>query len=279
MAQALAFGTYIPAASPIHKLNAQVKITLACVFSIAIFFIESWLGMLLVLCSVISLYAVARVHIRNAMRGLVPIAFILIFTVVVHAFSISLGSEAAPGLSKVGSLGLTQEWVLFGTFGVTLDGLAIGIFFALRIALLVAICSLLTFTTSMVDLTDAMLRILSPLRKINVPVDDLAMMVSIALRFIPITAQEAHTIKLAQKARCANFEDGNVFVRLRAWVPVFIPLFVRLFRRADELATAMDARCYMGSTRTRLHSSSMRGTDVAVLIIGIIIICLISVFL
>ncbi len=279
MAQALAFGTYIPAASPIHKLNAQVKITLACVFSIAVFFIETWLGMLLVLASVIVLYAVAGVHIRNAMRGLLPIAFILVFTVVVHAFSISLGSEAAPGLSKVGSLGLTQEWVIFGTFGVTLDGLAIGVFFALRIALLVAICSLLTFTTSMVDLTDAMLKILSPLRVIKVPVDDLAMMVSIALRFIPITAQEAHTIQLAQKARCANFEDGNIFVRLRAWVPVFIPLFVRLFRRADELAAAMDARCYEGSSRTRLNTSTMPGSDVAVLLIGLVAICTVCVFL
>lgn len=278
MAQALAFGTYIPAESPIHKLNAQVKITLACVFSIAVFFIESWPGMLIVLASVIALYAIAHVRISNAMRGLLPIVFILVFTVVVHAFSISLGSAAAPGLSAAGSLGLKQEWVIFGTFGLTLDGLVVGIFFALRIALLVAICSLLTFTTSMVDLTDAMLKILSPLRVINVPVDDIAMMVSIALRFIPITAQEAHTIQLAQKARCANFEDGNIFVRMRAWVPVFIPLFVRLFRRADDLAAAMDARCYMGSTRTRLHTSSMRASDIAVLIIGILVIVLLCVF-
>ena len=131
----------------------------------------------------------------------------------------------------------------------------------------------------MVDLTDAMLKILSPLRVIKVPVDDLAMMVSIALRFIPITAQEAHTIQLAQKARCANFEDGNIFVRLRAWVPVFIPLFVRLFRRADELAAAMDARCYAGYSRTRLNTSTMRGSDVAVLLIGLVAICTVCVFL
>lgn len=279
MAQALAFGTYIPATSPIHVLNAQVKITLACVFSIAVFFIESWLGMGLVLAAVVASYAVAHIPIRNAVRGLLPVAFILVFTVVVHAFSINLGGEAAPGLSTAGSLGLSQQWVIVGSFGITLDGLVRGVFFALRIALLVAICSLLTFTTSMVDLTDAMLRILSPLRALGAPIDDLAMMVSIALRFIPITAQEAHTVQLAQKARCADFDNGNVFARMRAWVPVFIPLFVRLFRRADELAIAMDARCYAGATRTHLHASKMSRIDVAVLVLGIALICVVCVFL
>lgn len=279
MAQTLAFGTYIPAASPIHKLNAQVKIILACVFSIAIFFIESWAGMLAILATVIVLYAISRVPVRNAVRGLLPIAFILVFTVVVHAFSINLGGEPAPGSSSAGSLGLTQQWAIVGSFGITLDGLARGVFFALRIALLVAICSLLTFTTSMVELTDAMLRIFSPLRKIGVPIDDLAMMVSIALRFIPITAQEAHTIQLAQKARCANFESGNVFARMRAWVPVFIPLFVRLFKRADELAIAMDARCYEGATRNHLRAAKMNGADIAMLVVGIALICVLGWFL
>ena len=269
MAQALAFGSYIPATSPIHALNAQVKVILACVFSIAIFFIETWLGMLLALVLVAVLYAVARIPVRNAARGLIPVVFILVFTIAVHAFSINIAAEPAPGLSQAGSLGIDAKWAIVGSFGITLDGFARGVFFALRIALLVAACSLLTFTTSMMELTDCLLNMFSPLRKLNVPIDDLAMMVSIALRFIPTTAREAQMIQLAQKARCANFDDGNVFVRIKAWVPVFIPLFVRLFRRADELATAMDARCYAGSVRTHVYDGSMSRGDVLVLIAGI----------
>lgn len=219
MTQALAFGTYIPGTSPIHALNAQVKIILACVFSIAVFFVESWAGLLIVTAFVAMLYMMARVPVTRAARGLIPIIFILAFTIIVHTFSISLGSAAAPGLSTAGSLGLTQEWVLFGSFGITLDGLMRGLFFALRIVLLVLICSLLTFTSSMMELTDAMLRMFGPLRRFGVPVDDIAMMISIALRFIPTTAREAQMIQLAQKARCANFDDGNLFVRLKAWVP------------------------------------------------------------
>lgn len=268
MSQALAFGTYIPGTSVIHRMNAQVKILLACVFSISVFMIDSWIGMLAIMAIVGVLYAVTRVPVGKAARGLIPIVFILVFTVVVHAFSISLGSEAAPGLSQAGSLGLTQQWVIFGSFGVTLDGLMRGLFFALRIVLLVLICSLLTFTSSMMELTDGMLGICGPLRRFGVPVDDIAMMVSIALRFIPTTAQEAQMIQLAQKARCANFDDGNVLVRLKSWVPVFIPLFVRLFRRADELAAAMDARCYAGGRRSRMHDARMTAGDWALLVIG-----------
>lgn len=279
MSQARAFGTYVPGTTPIHALNAQVKIILACVFSVAVFFVESWLGLLLVTAAVALLYAIARIPVRNALRGLLPIIFILAFTIVVHAFSISLGSEAAPGLSTAGSLGLTQQWVIFGSFGITLDGLMRGLFFALRIVLLVLICSLLTFTSSMMGLTDAMLKMFGPLRRFGVPVDDIAMMVSIALRFIPTTAQEAQMIQLAQKARCANFDAENVFARIKAWVPVFVPLFVRLFRRADELADAMDARCYAGGQRVHANEVAMKAVDVSTLIIGAACIVALCVFL
>lgn len=279
MSQTFAFGAYVPQDSPVHALNAQVKIILACAFSIAVFFIESWPGMLLMLVLAGLLYALARVPVGKAVHGLLPVAFVLVFTVVVHTFSINIGGQNAPGLSSAGSLGLTQEWVIFGSFGITLDGFARGMFFALRIALLVIICSLLTFTTSMMELTDAMLKLLGPLRKIGVPIDDLAMMISIALRFIPTTAHEAHMIQFAQKARGANFEDGNIFVRMRAWVPIFIPLFVRLFRRADELAVAMDARCYTGAVRSHLHAATCSRSDIIVLVVGIGLLCVACVFL
>ena len=269
MGSSLGFGAYIAGDSPVHRLNAQVKIVLACAFSIAVFFVEGWPGLLLLVAFVVLLYALAHVRITRALSGLKPIVFILVFTIVVHMFSISLGSQAPPGTNTMGTLGLTQEWVLFGTFGITLDGLARGLYFALRIALLVAACSLLTFTTSMVQLTDGLLRLMAPLRKAHAPIDDLAMMVSIALRFIPTTAEEAQNVVKAQKARCANFEDGGLLRRAKAWVPVFIPLFVRLFRRADDLALAMDARCYRGEGRTHMHEVALVRTDIAVLVGGL----------
>lgn len=266
MSTTLAFGTYIPGESPVHALNAQVKIILTCVFSVAAFLVEGWAGMGILMLSLVALYAIAGVDIRKAARGLVPVLFILVFTVVVHAFSVNVDAAAAPGASTAGSLGLTQSITFFGTFGLTLDGLVVGCFFALRIALLVAFCSLLTFTTSMVAITDGMLKLLSPLRRLGVPVDDVAMMVSIALRFIPTTAEEARTVQLAQKARCADFDEGNVFKRVKAWIPVLVPLFVRLFRRADDLAEAMDARCYAGGVRTHVSQSVFRPRDGAVLV-------------
>lgn len=279
MAASLAFGSYIAASSPVHDLNAQVKIILACAFSLAVFFVETWAGMLVVVATVAGAYLLAHVQVGHALRGLVPVLFILIFTIVVHAFSISLGTEGYGASSQVGSLGLTQQWVIAGSFGVTFDGLACGVFFALRIALLVAVCSLLTFTTSMVALTDGMLKLMSPLRRLKVPVDDIAMMISIALRFIPTTAQEAQAVQLAQKARCADFEGGNVLTRTRAWVPVLVPLFVRLFRRADELAEAMDARCYSGGVRTHAHEDACGAGDIAILVCGLILLAALCVFL
>lgn len=279
MASVLAFGAYVPAESPVHALNAQVKIVLACAFSVSVFLVETWAGIGLVAALVVALYAIGRVPVTSALRGLIPVAFILVFTIVVHAFSINIGSEAAPGLSMAGSLGLSQEWVLFGSLGVTLDGLVRGLFFALRIALLVAVCSLLTFTTSMIALTDGMLKLLAPLRVLKVPIDDIAMMVSIALRFIPTTAAETRTIQLAQKARCADFDDGNLLKRIKSWVPVLVPLFVRLFHRADELAEAMDARCYAGGVRTHMTQGALRARDVVTLVAGVALLVVTCVFL
>ena len=277
MAATLAFGTYIPGVTPVHKLNAQVKIILACVFSINVFMVQTWfgLGFLVLITSVF--YALAKVSIKKAASGLKPIIFILVFTIVVHAFSINVYVPQAQGLSSVGSLGLTQKIVLWNTFGVTLDGFITGLFFALRISILIAICSLLTFTSSMIELTDALLKLMSPLRKIKIPVDDFAMMISIALRFIPTTATEAQNIVLAQKARCANFDTGSIITRIKAWVPVFIPLFVRLFRRADELANAMDARCYIGKGRTCARENKIRKSDIIiffVILIHVEVICI-----
>ena len=278
MSQTFVFGSYVAKASPVHALNAQVKILLTCAFSIAVFLIDGWPGLCALLCAVLALYAIARVDVTRAVKGLLPVAFILVFTIVVHTFSISIGTQAGSALNSSGSLGFTQSFTFFGTFGVTLGGFFSGLFFAMRIAVLVGVCALLTATTSMVELTDGMLKLLAPLRRLGVPIDDIAMMVSIALRFIPTTAQEAQAVQLAQKARCADFDEGSALKRVKAWVPVLVPLFVRLFRRADELAEAMDARCYGCGPRTHVTHSAVHARDIIVLaciVAALVVLCVV----
>lgn len=269
----------MPGASPLHTMNAQVKIILACVFSVVGFLVQTWAGMGVLLALTVCLYAVSRVPLGHALAGLKPVVVILLFTVVVHMFTGNVNDPTLWTQGASGSLGLPQTIALAGAFGLTLDGFVQGLFFALRIALLIAMCALLTFTTSMVGLTDALLRLMSPLRVLRVPVDDVAMIVSIALRFIPTTVEEARAVSGAQKARCADFDAGNVFVRMKAWIPVLVPLFVRLFRRADELAQAMDTRCYVGEGRTSVHESQMRPSDIAALLVGCAVLIALAVLL
>ena len=252
MVSSFAFGSYVPVRSVIHALNAQVKIILACAFSICIFFIDTWAGMLVALVATIALYAAARVSVRHALRGLLPIVFILVFTVIVHAFSFGLGAQTAaanascaawPGAQPFFAAGDCQ-YPLVGTFGFTCSGLLTGAFIALRIALLVSACALLTFTTTETELVDALRRFLSPLRAVKVPADQIAMVVTLALRFVPLVVVEAYGVRDAQRARGADFEAASVMARTRAWIPVFVPLFVRLFKRASDLGNALDARCF-----------------------------------
>jgi energy-coupling factor transport system permease protein len=195
----------------------------------------------------------SRVPLRLALRGLRPVAVLLVLTVAMNA----LRWQPADGLLRIGSLGMSRS------------GLMDGLYFATRIILLVTGTSLLTVTTSPVALTDALSRLMVPLRPLRFPVDDVAMMFSIALRFIPTTAEEAEKIVVAQAARGARFDEGGLLQRSRAWVPVLVPLFVNLFRRADNLAVAMESRCYTGQRRTRLHVSRMRPSDWAVLLSGV----------
>lgn len=220
-------------------MNAQVKIILACAFSIGVFFIDSWAGMAVIAGCLVALYAVARVPLTRAFRGVGPVALILVFTVLVHAW------------------------------GLSLEGLGEGLFVASRIAVLIFACMLLTFTTAPMELTDGLLRIIWPLRKLRVPVDDLALVISLALRFVPVTAQEAYVVRDAQMARCGDFESGSVLARAKAWGPVLVPLFVRLFRRAGDLAQAMDARCYHSGTRRPACGKALSMPSLATLAVGL----------
>ena len=199
-----------------------------------------------------------------AARGLRPIAWLLAFTLIANALLPAQRSETIAQLGPV---------------AVDAAGLERGLFFAVRILLLVLGTSVVTLTTSPVALTDALAQIMSPLGRLRFPVDDAAMMMSIALRFMPTTAEEAERIVVAQTARGARFDSGGPVARARAWVPVLVPLFVGLFRRADDLAIAMESRCYRGHGRTRLRQPVMRIADWATLVGGVTAAVLVAILL
>lgn len=245
MAVAVPFGQYVPVDSPVHRMDARAKLGLTACYTVALFLVTSWLGLLVVAAVAVFAVAVSRVPWRIASRGLRPVVWLLLFTLLAN------GLRWRPD----------DAWIAIGPLGVDAEGLARGGFFAARILLLVLGTSLLTLTTSPVALTDAISLLLGPLRVVRVPVDDIAMMMSIALRFMPTTAEEAERIVVAQSARGARFDSGGLLARARAWVPVLVPLFVNLFRRADDLAIAMESRCYRGFGRTRLREPRMRPSD------------------
>jgi energy-coupling factor transport system permease protein len=247
------FGQYVPLDSPIHRLEPRVKLGLVGCYTVVLFSSSGWSGLGLATALVLLALALSRVPVHLALRGLRPVALLLLITVVVNGLR----------------LNPTDPLVGFWSLGISRSGLMTGLYFAARIILLVTGTSLLTLTTSPVALTDALSRLMVPLRPLRFPVDDVAMMFSIALRFIPTTAEEAEKIVVAQTARGARFDEGGVVRRARAWVPVLIPLFVNLFRRADHLAVAMESRCYTGERRTRLHASHMRPSDWLVLASGV----------
>ena len=246
------FGQYVPGTSPVHRLDARVKLGLVVAYVAVLFGADGWWGLIAALIAAMFAVAVSGVPVRLALRGLRPVAWLLVFTLVANSLR----------------LDATDPLVSLGRLGVDVQGLQDGLYFAVRIIALVLGTSILTLTTSPITLTDALTRIMAPLRYLRVPVDDIAMMFSIALRFIPTTAEEAEKIVVAQTARGAVFDEGGPVKRARAWVPVLVPLFVNLFRRADDLALAMESRCYTGSRRTRLHEPAMRPTDWITLLVG-----------
>jgi energy-coupling factor transport system permease protein len=253
MALTVPFGQYVPGDSPVHRLDPRVKLALVVAYTVLLFASRTWPG--LAFAGVLAAVAIVAsgVPVRLALRGLRPVGILLLFTIAVNA----LRTDATGSIAHLGPVYLS------------LSGLLTGLYFATRIVELVVGTSLVTLTTSPVALTDAMSTIMRPLDAVRVPVDDVAMMFSIALRFIPTTAEEAERLVVAQTARGARFDEGGPVKRARAWLPVLVPLFVRLFRRADDLAIAMESRCYTGRGRTRLRELRMRGTDWAVLLLGV----------
>ncbi len=254
MAVPVPFGQYVAVDSPVHRVDARAKIVVTAVFTVALFSISAWTGLVLAAACALAIVGVSRVPFGLAARGIRPIAWLLAFTVAINAFFPAQRSETL---------------VHIGSFALDAAGLATGLFFGVRILLLVLGTSLVTLTTSPVALTDGLAQLMRPLGRLRFPVDDAATMMSIALRFMPTTAEEAERIVVAQTARGARFDEGGPIARAKAWLPVLVPLFVRLFRRADELAIAMEARCYRGQGRTRLRRPVMRRADWGILMAGI----------
>jgi energy-coupling factor transport system permease protein len=233
------FGQYVPADSVVHRLEARAKMGVIFTFAIALFAVDGFLGLSLATLAVALAVRASGVPIRLVFRGLRAVVFILAFTLLAHAVRVN---PATVALVRVGPIAIDA------------DGLRTGVFFAMRIVLLVLGTSLLTLSTTPVQLTDALERLMRPLTRVGVPAGEIAMMLTVALRFIPTTAEEAEKIVVAQTARGARFDRGGPIARARAYVPVLVPLFVNLFRRADELAIAMESRCYRGGVgRTRLY--------------------------
>ena len=249
---ALGLGTYLDADSPVHRLDPRVKVGLGALFAVALFMVGSFAGLLFMSLLVVAVAILGRVPASAALRGVRAIAFVLLFTVALQAI------RWMP----------SQALVRLGPFGVGGQGLLNGAFFAARIIVLVVGTSLVTLTTTPVALTDALERFMRPLASVGFPAHELAMMLAIALRFIPVTADVADQVVTAQRARGAKLDRGGPLTRARAWVPVLVPLFVDLFRRADRLAQAMEARCYRGGKgRTRLRELAMRPADWAGLVL------------
>lgn len=273
----ISVSSYIPGTSPVHACDARVKVLLLLAYSLTLFFVRTWTG--LGLCALLFAAAViaSGIPVRRFFALLVPVYVIAAFAVVFNAFSLDVFAAAAAGAPgglgdvSAGVLADVPPVALVGSFGLVLAGLARGCFFAVRIVLLVTASLVVTYTTTSTELTNALAAFLRPLRRLHVPVDDVAMVFSLALRFIPVTAEEFGRVHDAQWARGAAFAEGNLWERLRAWQTVLIPLFVGLFRRADSLAIAMDARCYGAPEvdRTSLAAQRLTGGSAAILALGL----------
>ena len=254
MLKDITLGQYFPGDTVAHRLDARTKILLVMLYIIALFCAKSFTAYALLAAVLAVCVRVSRVGLRSLVRGLKPVLFIIVFTALLNLFF-------TPGERYV------LEW---GFLRVSDTGLRNAVFMVLRIMLLIMGTFLMTYTTSPISLTDGLERLLNWMKRLRVPVHELAMMMSIALRFIPTLIEETDKIMSAQKARGADFDTGNLMQKARALVPLLVPLFISAFRRADELAVAMECRCYHGGEgRTRLRQLRYRGIDYAALALGV----------
>ena len=237
MLKDITLGQYFPGSTLAHRLDPRTKLMMVLIYIVALFCAKSFLSYGILALFLFVSVRLSKVGFRALIRGMKPLVVILIFTAVLNMFY-------TPGHA------IASFWI----FTLTAEGILAAVFMVLRIALLIMGTFLMTYTTSPIALTDAIENLLGPLKRVRFPVHELAMLMSIALRFIPTLIEETDKIISAQKARGADFETGNLLRRAKALVPILVPLFLSAIRRADELATAMECRCYHGGEgRTKLH--------------------------
>ena len=244
----VSFGQYYPVESPVHRLDPRVKLLSVVLYIVGIFFIQKFIGFAVVALFLLVAIACSRVPLMKVLRSVRAVLFLVLFTAIISVLFYSGGGEE-------------PLWA-WGIIKIYKGGLLSAARMALRLVFLVLGTSLLTLTTTPVELTDGLESLLKPLALIKLPVHELAIIMSIALRLIPTLTEETEKIMNAQKARCADFDTGNIFKRAKSLIPILIPLFVSSFRRADELADAMDSRCYRGAKgRTRMRVLKLRFRD------------------
>lgn len=254
MIRDITIGQYFPGKSAIHKMDPRIKILLSILYIVMLFVADNMWGLLLGVLFGFAAYLISRIPLSMIWKSMKPVVPIVIFTAVLNLF-LSTGDPL-------------WQWKFLK---ITREGIETAVFMSVRILCLIAGTSLLTYTTSPIALTDAIERLLAPLKRLHVPVHAFAMMMTIALRFIPTLLEETDRIMTAQKARGASFSEGSMLQRAKALVPIFVPLFVSSFRRAEELATAMECRCYRGDEgRTKMRQLHAAGRDYAAMTVTLV---------
>ena len=253
MLKDITLGQYFPGNSPIHRLDPRTKLIMLVLYIVALFMAKSWISYGVMLAFLVFTVKISTIPPKSIVRGMKPLVLILVFTGVLNLFFTTDG----------------KVLVDIGFITVTTGGLQRAVFMVARILMLISGTFLLTYTTSPIALTDGLEALLNPLKVIKVPVHELSMMMCIALRFIPILIEETDKIMCAQKARGADFESGSIIDRAKALIPILVPLFISAFRRADELATAMECRCYQGGEgRTKMKMLRYHRNDMGAFGVG-----------
>ncbi len=246
MLKDITLGQYFPGNSVIHRLDPRTKLIMLVVYIVALFLAVGWASYLVMFLFLAAVIKISTIPPKAIVRGLRPLVMILVFTGVLNLFFTQDGTV------------LVHFWVIT----ITTGGVSRAVMMLARILMMISCTFLLTYTTSPISLTDGLETLMNPLKKLRVPVHELSMMMCIALRFIPTLVEETDKIMSAQKARGADFETGSLMERAKALIPILVPLFISAFRRADELATAMECRCYQGGEgRTKMKLLHYHRTD------------------
>lgn len=257
MIKDITIGQYFPGRSVVHRLDSRIKILLDILYLVAIFVAQSYTGLLLCMLFIVFCYILSGIKLQMILKSIKPILPLMIFTALLNLLFVK-GTEP-----------LWQWWIIT----IYPEGIRMATFMLIRVIALIVGMSLLTYTTSPIMLTDAIERLLSPLKKLHFPVHELSMMMTIALRFIPTLVEETDKIMAAQKARGAELDSGGLIKKAKALIPVLIPLFVSAFKRANELATAMECRCYRGGDgRTRLRQLKTAPRDYVALFVMLLLV-------